>query len=128
MPRPQPIRIRRRAGAGSLAGLRNLGPKSRAWLLAAGIRSRDDLRKLGVIEACRRVRANGQPVSVLLAYALEGALADCHWNALPGETRQALRAEFARVGAKRGIKPEPVSFGSATSQHRSTRMAVERMA
>jgi hypothetical protein len=81
----------------SLAAELNLGPKSAAWLAAAGIRSRDDVARLGVIETCRRVRAAGQPVSVLLAYALEGALAGCHWNAIPWETKLGLRAEFARL-------------------------------
>lgn len=101
MPRPQPIRVRRRPGAGRLDGLRNLGPRSTAWLRAAGIRSREDIRRLGVIEVCRRVHAAGHPLSVLLAYALEGALADCHWNEIPAETRRALRGEFARLRSAR---------------------------
>ena len=86
-----------RVSATELGALLNLGPKSAAWLHAIGIRSRDDIIRLGVIEICRRVRAAGQPVSVLLAYALEGAVTGCHWNAIPWETKQFLRAEFARM-------------------------------
>lgn len=86
-----------RIADGELATQLNLGPKSAAWLVGAGIRSRDDVARLGVIETCRRVRARGHPVSVLLAYALEGALAGCHWQAIPWETKCFLRAEFAKL-------------------------------
>lgn len=81
----------------SLAHLLNLGPKSAAWLVRAGVHSRDEVMRLGVIETCRRVRAAGYPASVLLAFALEGALAGCHWRAIPGETRDHLRIEFAKL-------------------------------
>jgi hypothetical protein len=30
-----------------------------------------------------------------MAYALEGALAGCHWNALPVEVKEFLRQEYA---------------------------------
>ena len=98
--KPERVLPFREAAAHDQPGLAaeiNLGPKSAAWLASAGIRSRDDVARLGVIETCRRVRAAGQPVSVLLAYALEGALAGCHWNAIPWETKLGLRAEFARL-------------------------------
>ena len=84
-----------------LQALLNLGPKSAAWLVAAGIESEEQVRALGPIEVCRRLRAGGHPVSVVMAYALEGALMGCHWNALPGETKQALRAEFAAMKRRR---------------------------
>lgn len=91
------LRRKKPAASEELAAQLNLGPKSAAWLFAAGIRSREDLARLGVIETCRRVRAVGHPVSVLLAYALEGALAGCHWQAIPWETKVFLRTEFARL-------------------------------
>ncbi len=37
-----------------------------------------------------------------MAYALEGALAGCHWNEISAETRQWLRAEFARMRRSSG--------------------------
>jgi hypothetical protein len=77
--------------------LLNLGPKSSAWLADAGITTRAELERIGTIEACRRVRAAGHPVSVVMAYAIEGALMGCHWNALPWEFRQQLRIDFARM-------------------------------
>lgn len=80
-----------------VAGAYNLGPKSTTWLAAIGVRSLDDVRSLGPIEVCRRLRARGFPVSVLMAYALEGALGGCHWNQLPAETKAFLTAEFAHM-------------------------------
>ncbi len=80
-----------------VAGAYNLGPKSTAWLAAIGVRSLDDVRALGPIEVCRQLRVSGFPVSVLMAYALEGALGGCHWNQLPAETKAFLTAEFARM-------------------------------
>lgn len=109
--RPEPIRPFRSGrskpsdATAEIGALFNLGPKSAAWLQAAGIRTRADLEKAGPIEACRRVRQAGQPVSVLLAYALEGALMGCHWNALPHEFKQHLRLEFAK------LKREPIPAG-----------------
>ncbi len=68
---------------GELAGLRDLGPRSAAMLTAAGVRTRDELARLGAIGACARVQATGKRVSLNLAYAIEGALTDCDWRALP---------------------------------------------
>lgn len=114
--RPEPIRPFRTGHTTpsgtttELGALLNLGPKSTAWLYAAGIRSRADLEKAGPIEACRRIRDAGQPVSVLLAYALEGALMGCHWNALPHDFKQHLRLEFAKLKREpRSSAPPPKS-------------------
>lgn len=89
----------REAGVG---GLLNLGPKSSAWLAAAGIRTVAEVRALGPVGVCRRVIESGRPVSVLLAYAIEGGLAGCHWNAIPVETKQSLRVEFGAM--KRAVR------------------------
>lgn len=80
-----------------LATLLNLGPKSSAWLAEAGITTRTELERVGPIEACRRVRGAGHPASVLLAYALEGALMGCHWNDIPVDFKAHLRTEFAKM-------------------------------
>lgn len=99
--KPEPIRpFREKPDARrSLAAELNLGPKSSAWLLEAGIKSLGQVRALGPIEVCRRLRQSGRPVSVLMAYALEGAVMGCHWNAIPWETKQFLKTEFARMKA-----------------------------
>jgi DNA transformation protein len=81
----------------SVGALLNIGPKSSAWLQAAGITSVEQVRKLGPVGVCRELMAAGKPASVLLAYALEGGLSGTHWNAIPWETKQAIRAEFAQM-------------------------------
>ena len=99
--RPEPVRLFREKpdALRRLAAELNLGPKSSAWLIEIGITSLKQVRELGPIEVCRRLRQSGRPVSVLLAYALEGAVMGCHWNAIPWETRQFLKTEFARMKA-----------------------------
>lgn len=99
MGRTAPIKVfrERPARRRAVGALLNLGPKSSAWLADIGITTRDQLAALGPIETCRRLRAAGHPVSVLMAYALEGALTHTHWNELPPETKQWLRAEFAQM-------------------------------
>jgi len=97
--KPEPIRpFREKPDARrSLAAELNLGPKSSAWLIEIGISSLKQVRELGPIEVCRRLRQSGRPVSVVMAYALEGAVMGRPWNAIPWETKQFLRAEFAAM-------------------------------
>ena len=74
--------------------LPNLGPKSAAWLRAAGIATRADLERLGSVEAYRRVLAQGVPPSLNLLYALEGALLDLRWDRLSPAVKENLRARL----------------------------------
>jgi hypothetical protein len=81
------------AHTSGLGALRNLGPASTRLLAEVGIHSRDDLvRAGGALGACERLFAAGRSPSLVLAYALEGALLDCDWRALP----HAFRAELVR--------------------------------
>ncbi len=70
--------------------LLNLGEKSERMLAAAGIETVAQLQKLGAVRAYLQVRDSGQPVSLNLLYALEGALSNTHWNRLPADVREAL--------------------------------------
>jgi len=70
--------------------LRNIGPKSSAWLRQVGLRTRDDLEGVGTVDAFMRVKRAGFKPSLNLLYALEGALQDCHWQEIP----EARRAEL----------------------------------
>ncbi len=70
--------------------LRNIGPKSAAWLRQVGLRTEDELRAIGALEAFMRVKRAGFKPSLNLLYALEGALMDCHWQDVPGERRSEL--------------------------------------
>jgi hypothetical protein len=82
----------------------NLGPKSSAWLQAIGITTLVQIRKLGPIEACRRPCRAGYPVSVLMAYALDGAMNGIHWNHIPFGSKQWLKTEFARMKREESSK------------------------
>ena len=70
--------------------LRNIGPKSAAWLRQVGLRTFDDLNSIGAVEAFMRVKRAGFKPSLNLLYALEGALQDCHWQQIPDERRSEL--------------------------------------
>ena len=70
--------------------LRNIGPKSAAWLRQVGLRTFDDLAAIGAVEAFMRVKRAGFKPSLNLLYALEGALLDCHWQQVPDERRSEL--------------------------------------
>jgi hypothetical protein len=52
--------------------LRNIGPKSAAWLRQTGIRTQEDLVAVGSLAAYVRVKRAGFKPSLNLLYALEG--------------------------------------------------------
>ena len=70
--------------------LRNIGPKSAAWLRQTGIRTQADLEAVGALAAYVRVKRAGFKPSLNLLYALEGAILDCHWQEIPDERRSVL--------------------------------------
>jgi len=88
-----------------LAALKNLGEKTALWLVDAGVRSRSEMAKLGAIEVCRRMLLAGHPVSLVAAYAIEGALTDTHWNQIPPQKKLEVQRLFAVM--KRGIAAGP---------------------
>jgi hypothetical protein len=73
--------------------LRNIGPKSAAWLRQVGLRTEADLVAVGPVEAYMRVRRAGFKPTLNLLYALEGALRDCHWQEVPEPRRLQLAQE-----------------------------------
>ncbi|WP_433853536.1 TfoX/Sxy family protein [Stenotrophomonas nitritireducens] len=74
--------------------LRNIGPKSAAWLRQVGLRSAEDLAAAGAVGAFVKVRRAGFKPSLNLLYSLEGALVGCHWQDVPEARRQQLVAEY----------------------------------
>lgn len=70
--------------------LRNIGPKSAAWLRQVGLRTREDLAAVGTVEAFMRVKRAGFKPTLNLLYAIEGALQDCHWQEIPDSRRSEL--------------------------------------
>ena len=84
--------------------LRNIGPKSAAWLRQVGLRTREDLEAAGPVDAFMRVRRAGFKPSLNMLYALEGALQDCHWQEVP-EARRAELVEAAEAAT--ALLPPP---------------------
>jgi len=70
---------------------KNIGPVSEEWLRVAGVHTMEDLEKTGSVEAYRLIKLHGFNASLNLLYALEGAIRDVHWNALPETTKAKLK-------------------------------------
>ena len=68
----------------------NLGPRSAQMLAAVGITTPDQLRALGPVSAYVKAKRAGQPVSLNLLWALEGALTGVHWQQVARERRTGL--------------------------------------
>ncbi len=77
-----------------LAKLRNIGAKTAAKLADVGVTSAAQLEELGAVEVFRRLRTQRQ-VNVAMLWALQGALLDLPWYALPDDIKQALLDELA---------------------------------
>ncbi|MDL5366136.1 TfoX/Sxy family protein [Xanthomonas sp. NCPPB 2654] len=96
--------------------LRNIGPKSAAWLRQVGLRTQEDLAAAGAVGAFLKVKRAGFKPSLNLLYSLEGALTGCHWQELPEARRTQLLAELdtaaAALPAQRGL---PVAGPVATT-------------
>lgn len=100
--------------------LRNIGPKSMAWLRQTGVRSLEDLQGVGALAAFVRVKRAGFRPSLNLLYALEGAILDCHWQEIPEARRAQLigdaEAAVALLPQPKG-KRMPVAGPVTTTQH-----------
>lgn len=83
----------------STSQLRNIGPKSAAWLRQVGVRTQQDLADAGAVAAFVKVRRAGFKPSLNLLYSLEGALIGCHWRDIPAARRQQLVAEYEAAAA-----------------------------
>jgi DNA transformation protein len=73
-----------------IASLANLGPKSAGFLHAAGIRTHDELERLGSVAAYAKVKQVEPRASLNLLWALEGALTGLHWREVAREHRTSL--------------------------------------
>jgi len=72
------------------AKIRNIGPKSMAWLRQTGVRTQQDLESVGALAAYVRIKRAGFKPSLNLLYALEGAILGCHWQSIPDARRSEL--------------------------------------
>ncbi|MBB5884827.1 transcriptional regulator [Xanthomonas sp. LMG 8992] len=92
----------------STTKLRNIGPKSAAWLRQVGVRTQQDLEAAGAVGAFVKVKRAGFKPSLNLLYSLEGALSGCHWQDLSEARRAQLLGELetatAALPAQRGLQ------------------------
>ena len=79
-----------------LSTLKNLGTASVNILNAVGIKSRQDLQRMGSVNAFLKIKARGIRVSKVMLYALEGALLDTHWKELDPDHKVHLLAEMEK--------------------------------
>ncbi|HBS62052.1 MULTISPECIES: TfoX/Sxy family protein [Stenotrophomonas] len=93
------------------AKLRNIGPKSAAWLRQVGLRTPEDLIAAGAVGAFVKVKRAGFKPSLNLLYSLEGALQDCHWQELPEARRIELVAAYDAIIADNPLKKAPPASG-----------------
>ncbi len=78
------------ASSDNFRRLPNLGPKSQAMLIAAGIHTLADLHRLGSVAAYLQVKRQGGNASLNLLWALEGAISGLHWQEVAREHRTSL--------------------------------------
>ena len=95
--------------------IKNIGPKSMAWLRQTGVRSLDDLKATGSLSAYVRIKRAGFKPSLNLLYAMEGAILGCHWQDLPPQPKYkrmpaASPVTTTHMEAEEGTAPEP-DFG-----------------
>ncbi len=83
-----------------LMALKNLGNTSVNWLLAIGVRTREDLARIGAIEAYIRIRQRGIRVSKVLLYSLHCALLDQQWTDMSDMEKLALLDQADRTEAR----------------------------
>ena len=78
--------------------MKNLGPKSTAWLASIGIFSLDGVAKIGVIETYKQVKAAyPEKVSLNMLYGLQAALMNIHWKDLPLDIKEDLKRQVENL-------------------------------
>jgi hypothetical protein len=106
--------------------LRNIGPKSAAWLRQVGLRTEADIAAVGAVGAFLRVRRAGFKPTMNLLYALEGALCDCHWQEVPEPRRQQLAQEAeAAIALLPPPRYKPAAAPVTTTVHMHEEPALE---
>lgn len=82
-----------------LSDLPNLGPRSVEMLEAIGIRTHAALAACGAIDAYIAIKDAGQPATLNLLWALEGALTDRDWRQVARDDKFRLLTELELRGA-----------------------------
>jgi len=77
----------------SISDLKNPGPKRCAWLNEFGVYAHKDIPDFGAAGSYNMLQERGYPVTIVLAYALQGAIMDRHRDDLPEDVSLQLRIE-----------------------------------
>ena len=76
-----------------ICGAVNIGPMIAARLEAVGIKTIDELRRLGAAEAYKRIQASYPQVAIAVCfylYSLQGAIDGVEWNGLSPDVKEKL--------------------------------------
>ena len=84
----------------ALTTIRNIGPAFEKELMAAGIKTAEDLREVGADAAYARLLENGTKPHFIGYYVLHMGLQGRPWNDCKGEEKKALRIKFDALKAK----------------------------
>ncbi len=101
--------------------IRNVGPKGAAWLRQVGVRTQEDLVRVGPVDAFMKVKRAGFRPSLNLLYSLAGAIENCHWAELSDERKRALVA-----GAEAAETANPIKTRWQKQVERSERSVEPR--
>ena len=77
-----------------LTKLPNIGEVLAIRLNEIGIKSYQDLARLGSIEAVIKIGDSDLSICYNMLYALEGAIQGIRWHGIPKEERQLLKEEY----------------------------------
>lgn len=83
----------------------SLGPRSAQMLVAAGITSIEQIRALGSVTSFLRVKQSGQPASLNLLWALEGAATGLRWQVVAREHRASLLLALDQMQGECTLSP-----------------------
>ena len=84
--------------------IRNIGPKSAAWLRQVGVRTAEDLFRIGPVVAFLKIKRAGFRPSLNLLYSMAGAIDDCHWTDLSADRKSRLILELEAAESDNPIK------------------------
>jgi DNA transformation protein len=74
--------------------IEGIGPKSNAMLAKAGLISREQLLKIGSVQAFLKVKAAGCNPSLNFLWGLESVITGQHWREVAKHSRTALLMEL----------------------------------
>lgn len=83
--------------ANKLTDLPNIGETLAKNLNDVGIKSFEDLKKTGSIDALKKIRTKLDTGCLSMLYALEGAIRGIRWHDLPQKVRDELKEKLAKL-------------------------------